>query len=335
MVIMDSSVKTGYVPRFSSRDLESKRGRRPDGAVSYLYDDPLELAINVALAAERPLLLSGPPGCGKSTMAADVAWKLGRRFHAQVITSRTQAQDLQWTVDVVGRLSLATAGIDTRDQHPFVKPGVLWRAFDPESAAKHGGAAPERPWQDTGRHAVVLLDEMDKAEPDVPNDLLDVLDQNEFFVRETGTLVQPAQDLDVLVVITTNGERDLPPAFLRRCVCHEIKIPESADHDERLKGIARKHFEISQISDPLLTSVIGLYGALRRDASSRKLRAPSTAELIDALKACESLGIRDASEPQWKSIVTVAMWKHASQPPAGDHSAGAGPARPPVSGGAV
>src|SRR5215510_16574876 len=108
-----------YKPKFDAAALETRRGARPD-TVSYVYFGDLELAVNVALAARRPLLLSGSPGTGKSTLAADVAWKLERRFYPQTITSRTTAEDLQWSYDSVRRLALAAAGKDLPPARDFV-----------------------------------------------------------------------------------------------------------------------------------------------------------------------------------------------------------------------
>jgi len=301
-----------YNKQFDWQKLEQSR-HKPQGGVAYFYDEPLELAVNVALATGRPLLLSGEPGSGKSTLAADLAWKLERRFYQSAVTSRTQAQDLQWSFDAVGRLASANAGGQVDDLRKFVQPGVLWRAFEPKSAAEHGKPLGDRGWPDQGQHAVVLLDEIDKADPDVPNDLLVVLDQRRFTVTETNTTVEAAASLQVLVVMSTNGERDLPPAFLRRCITHRIELPEQ-ERSARMSEIARRHFGADEIDDALLREVIALFGKVRDGAAKRKLREPSTAELIDALRACKSLGITKAEGPAWQRIVSTAMWKEPGKP---------------------
>ncbi len=304
-----------YKKLFDWKKLEKQRSNLP-GGVAYYYDEPLELAVNVALATGRPLLLSGEPGSGKSTLAADVAWKLQRRFYPGVVTSRTQGQDLQWTFDAVGRLAAVntvSAGGQAPPVNAFVQPGVLWRAFEPTSAAKHGKPVAARSWEDQGKHAVVLLDEIDKAEPDVPNDLLVVLDQRTFTVAETSTPVAAAKDLEVLVVMSTNGERDLPPAFVRRCITHRIELPEQ-DKKPRMVEIARRHFTKQEIDDALLGSVVELFGQMRSGAAKRKLREPSTAELLDALRACKRLNITKAKDQDWQRINEVAMWKEPGKP---------------------
>jgi MoxR-like ATPase len=303
-----------YKKLFDWKALELERGV-PSGGVAYVYDESLELAVNVALASGRPLLLSGEPGSGKSTLAADVAWKLKRRFYTDVITSRTQAQDLLWSFDAVGRLARANTNKDAGAIEQFVQPGVLWRAFQPKTAAEHGKSPVARAWGDQGEHAVVLLDEVDKADPDIPNDLLSVLDQREFRVTETDRRVAASAKLEVLVVLSTNGERDLPPAFLRRCVAHHIAFPsDPVKRAEHMRVIVRKHFSAQEVSDDLLAAVIDLFGAVKDGAELRKLRAPSTAELIDALRACVRLGVKASTDPVWERIATAAMWKHPTKP---------------------
>ena len=325
----------GYQPLFDWKELETTRPKRA-GAVQYLYDDDLALAVNVALAAGRPLLLSGAAGTGKSTLAADVAWKLGRRYYDEVITSRTKAQDLQWTFDAVRRLALATSDEKNKtgqvvDQCPFVKPGVLWRAFHPESAAEHGEKPRPRAWGDQGQHAVVLLDEIDKAEPDVPNDLLVVLDQREFTVRETGTTVKAPEDLQVLIVITTNGERDLPPAFMRRCISHTIELPsDPAQLEARMEQIVARHFPA--VDKTLFNEIHGYYDALRRAA--KNVRPPGTAELLDAFRACHKLEVEKPGGA-WRQIAAKAIWKQGTAPAVATGSAAAPAAAAPTAGSAV
>lgn len=316
-----------YTPLFDAKALEKHRPRS-SGEVDYVYDPALELAVNVALAAGRPLLLAGAPGTGKTSIAEDIAWKLRRRFYHEVITSRTRAQDLQWSFDAVRRLAVATGqdpekAAAVENLTPYIKPGVLWRAFDPESAATHGGKQKARGWQDEGAQAVVLLDEIDKAEPDVPNDLLAVLDEREFTVRESNRRVAASSQLEVLIVITTNGERDLPPAFLRRCIVHTIKLPtEAGALKSWMLSVVQRHFPSTkdEKGQGVFERVYCLYESLRAAAATTKLlHAPSTAELLDALRACERLQIESPGDDVLERVTAAAIWKYGAAP------AGTGP----------
>ena len=170
-------------------------GDRRDGAV-YVYTEKIVLAVNVALATGRLLLVRGPTGSGKSSLAYNVARCQGWRYYEEVISSRTQARDLQWTFDAVRRLSDAQANQLQTHLAAYVEPGVLWWAFDRASARRRGWPPEEAdflPAEDPrvgtdSERCVVLLDEMDKADPDVPNDLLVTLGSFQFVVREAGLL---------------------------------------------------------------------------------------------------------------------------------------------------
>ena len=205
------------------------RGPKPED--TYIYPPKVILALNVALATKRPLVISGEPGSGKSSLALNVASVLGRVYYERVITSRTQATDLLWSFDALRRLSDATAGAQFRElpaTSSYVEPGPLWWAFDPVGAASSRGLQttidPGLSATDgQGQDAVLLLDEIDKADPDVPNDLLEPIGAKSFTVRETGERVSAMRD--VLLIVTTNGERELPQAFLRRCVVLALDPP--------------------------------------------------------------------------------------------------------------
>jgi MoxR-like ATPase len=304
---------------------------RRDGAV-YLLDDEARLAVDVALATSRPLLLRGEPGSGKSSLAAYVARNLGWRYYEHVVSSRTQARDVLWTFDSVRKLADASAANSDATRlldNNYVEPGVLWWAMDPESAQRRGqpvtthkGAT--RPVDEPnaevnlGRkrsHAVVLMDEIDKADPDVPNGLLVPLGSAEFRVSEIGIVVRSQPALEdglaspLLTVLTTNEERELPPAFLRRCIAHTLKPPSR----QRLveigqRHIASSHFLAERINDRLLEELADVVIALRQEAMSRATRPPSTAEYLDAAWACASLSVT-VSDPDWHRVQRLVLDK--------------------------
>jgi MoxR-like ATPase len=302
---------------------------RRDGAV-YVYGPELKLVVEVALVTGRPLLLRGKPGTGKSSLAPYIARNLGWSYYEQVITARTRARDLLWSFDAVRRLGDAQARVSGAAElydFDYVEPGILWWVFDRESAGRRG-APPERLPRRLAREpgaglnsrrspegAVVLLDEIDKADPDVPNDLLVPLGSLEFRVEETDTpvcrpLAAAAEEVSrLLVVITTNEERDLPDAFLRRCVVHELEPPDTA----RLVEIARRHLAgpeggLSREEGDLCEAVAGKIIELRGQAADLGVREPSTAEFLDAVRACRNLRIGVGSRA-WQSIERAVLRK--------------------------
>lgn len=293
--------------------------RAPSGSV-HVYDDEIILAVNVALTVNRPLFVSGEPGSGKSTLASSVAAVLGWRFYPRVITSRTHARDLEWSFDALRRLGDAQTGQAGKNalksREFYVEPGVLWWAFNPETATRRGmlekQITNEARVPDPGigvggdEGSVVLLDEIDKAEPDVPNDLLEPLDLRQFTVEETQFKVRQGKR-KVLVIITTNGERELPPAFLRRCVSLELKPPT----ESWLTNIAAKLFEKGD--QTLNARIAADVMQLRQQAKSLGLRAPSTAEYLDAIQVCRDLDI-SCDSPIWKQAAHAVLWKHAAEP---------------------
>jgi len=316
-----------YTPLFNpdapdaqvSPDLPVPEGDRAVRPV-YVYTDPIKLAVNVALATGRPLLLRGDPGSGKSSLARHVAGRLGWRYYEAVITSRTRAQDLQWQFDALRRLQ--DAQVKDKDLSPvrYINPGVLWWALHPASARYRGVdeatyPADLKPLADPAaptvhERAVVLLDEIDKADPDVPNNLLDVLGSRHFKVEDLQDVAGARADVSgppSLIFITTNGERELPEAFLRRCVVLTLKGHEKP----MLAIIARAHFpaeKYPRITDALLEAVYGRLQSLGDEAGRRKLRGPSTAEFLDTLRACDALNI-DENDPDWRAITRATLWK--------------------------
>lgn len=296
------------VRRATARGRRTRVGDHRDGSV-YVYDDEIVLAVNVAIATGRPLLIRGASGSGKSSLAANVARKLGWRYYEIVISSRTQARDLQWTFDTVRRLSDAQAGERLKSTSAYIQPGVLWWAFDSASAREHAqaalGAATTYGAEMDRTPAVVLLDEIDKADPDVPNNLLVPIGSLEFTVAETNTLVRSLHDPPFLC-ITTNEERDLPPAFVRRCVSIRLADPTT----ERLVQIAKAHFGKTGVRryEEIAKQVMNLAGPPGQPGAIR----PSSAEYLDAVQA--SLELRstpDEADPTWQSILQAITSKRA------------------------
>lgn len=238
---------------------------------SYIIADELALAVNAAVTLEKPLLLKGEPGTGKTRLAEELAASLGVPLLRWQIKSTTKAQQGLYEYDAVSRLRDSQLGSDkVHDIANYIKPGKLWQAF----------TAPERP--------VLLIDEIDKADIEFPNDLLHELDQMEFHVYETGEQVTAKHR--PIVVITSNNEKELPDAFLRRCFFHYINFPDA----ETLGQIVRVHHP--DIQRDLLQTALEVFFDVRKLPNLKK--KPSTSELIDWLKLLlvEDIGVSDLKE---------------------------------------
>jgi len=230
---------------------------RFEGTDSYIATPDLMLAVNAALALERPLLIKGEPGTGKTLLAHEVARSLGRPIFQWHIKSTTKAQQGLYEYDAVSRLRDSQLGeAKVADIANYIKPGVLWEAFESPSPG------------------IVLIDEIDKADIEFPNDLLHELDRMEFHVYETHRTI--AARHRPLVVITSNNEKELPDAFLRRCFFHYIRFPDR----ETMERIVDVHYP--GLKRALLQEALEVFFNLREIPGLKK--KPSTSELLDWLK---------------------------------------------------
>lgn len=280
---------------------------------SHVFDQISADAILMAWAAERPLLVRGEPGTGKSQLARAAAQKLNRAFISEVVHARTEPQDLQWRFDTVGRLGEAQAlaargakspakGIDALDPRHFLSPGPLWWAFDWQSArhcqagSRYKTAAPATPdgWTPEAG-CVLLIDEIDKADSDVPNSLLETLGNRSFSVPwlAEGTVGQ-GTDTPPLVIITTNEERELPAAFLRRCLVLQYELPD--DIVPWLIARGRIHFSPEVCSNDVLEAAARQLAKDRIDARRAGVTRPGQAEYLDLLKALSTLRAVEAEQ---------------------------------------
>jgi MoxR-like ATPase len=230
---------------------------RFDGASTYIATDDLKIAVNAAIALERPLLIKGEPGTGKTVLAYELAEALGAPLITWHIKSTTKAHQGLYDYDAVSRLRDSQLGeARVHDVRNYLKPGKLWEAF----------TAPVRP--------VLLIDEIDKADIEFPNDLLQELDRMEFFVQETDETIKA--EVRPIVVITSNNEKELPDAFLRRCFFHYIRFPDA----ETMQSIVEVHFP--GIKPHLVAAALKTFYEIRDTPGLKK--KPSTSELLDWLK---------------------------------------------------
>src|SRR5688572_30692255 len=248
------------------------------GNDTYVADDELKLAVNAAITLGRPLLIKGEPGTGKTMLAEEVARSLGKRLYQWHVKSTTKALQGLYEYDAVSRLRDSQLG-DQRvgDIRNYIRKGKLWEAFTME----------ERP--------VLLIDEIDKADIEFPNDLLQELDRMEFYVYETHETVQARRR--PIVVITSNNEKELPDAFLRRCFFHYIRFP---DHDT-MTAIIEVHFP--SIKQRLVAEALKLFYEIREVPGLKK--KPSTSELLDWLKLLmvEDIGPETLRERDPKKLI--------------------------------
>ena len=230
---------------------------RFEGTDTYVADDDLKIAVNAAVTLQRPLLIKGEPGTGKTMLAEEVARALDMPLYQWHIKSTTKAQQGLYEYDAVSRLRDSQLGdAKVHDIANYIRKGKLWEAFD----------APEQ--------AVLLIDEIDKADIEFPNDLLLELDRMEFYVHETREFIKARQR--PVVVITSNNEKELPDAFLRRCFFHYIRFPDK----DTMQAIVDVHFQ--GVRKQLVQAALESFFGIREMPGLKK--KPSTSELLDWLK---------------------------------------------------
>ncbi|AXI80404.1 MoxR family ATPase [Peterkaempfera bronchialis] len=282
-----------FDPEGVSEDAPGGSGGSSDERV-YVFDDHTVLAVNVALATGRPLLVSGPPGSGKSTLAPNVARVMGYRYYCEVVTARTEDQDLLWREEMFRQLSDAREGrFGGPTAQEYHRPGALWMALDPSRDPELRPEQRERP-------AVVLIDEIDKADPDFPNALLVPLGELRF-PGPGGTVVTADPEArPPLVVVTTNEERSLSGPFLRRCIALRLE-PPGRDHLLRVAELHLGDGYDRALAEQLADHLLGSF-------SQHRSGVASTAEYLDTLRACRRLGV-GADSPLWRSVADLAMVK--------------------------
>ena len=227
------------------------------GTSSYIATDDLSMAVNAAVTLERPILVKGEPGTGKTQLALEVANALGKPLHEWHIKSTTKAQQGLYEYDAVARLRDSQLGDDrVHDIANYIVRGKIWEAFESD----------EQP--------VLLIDEVDKADIEFPNDLLRELDRMEFYVYETKRLVEAKHR--PIIIITSNNEKELPDAFLRRCFFHYIKFPDK----DTMTDIVNVHFP--ELKKELLAAALNAFYQVRDVRGLKK--KPSTSELLDWIK---------------------------------------------------
>lgn len=230
---------------------------RFEGTERYVATDDLKMAVDAAVILQRPLLIKGEPGTGKTMLAEEVAQSLGKRLIQWHIKSTTKAQQGLYEYDAVSRLRDSQLGDDrVHDIGNYIKKGKLWEAFEADE------------------QVVLLIDEIDKADIEFPNDLLVEIDKMEFFVYETGETVKAKHR--PIIIITSNNEKELPDAFLRRCFFHFIQFPDR----DTMQDIIAVHYPT--IKQDLVKEALDIFFEVRNIPGLKK--KPSTSELIDWLK---------------------------------------------------
>jgi len=251
-----------------------------EGTKSYVATDDLTVAVNAAVTLERPLLVKGEPGTGKTELAKQIARALNLNMIEWSIKSTTRAQQGLYEYDAVSRLRDSQLGDErVHDVRNYIKKGKLWQAFE------------------AGEKMVLLIDEIDKADIEFPNDLLQELDKMEFHVYETGETIRAK--VRPIVIITSNNEKELPDAFLRRCFFHYIRFPDG----DTMRKIVEVHHP--GIKPQLLTEALTQFYEIREQTGLKK--KPSTSEVLDWLKLllAEDLTADDLKKTSGSSLPTL------------------------------
>ena len=282
-------------------------------------DEKIINAIKAALAAQRPLLVRGEPGTGKSQLARAVAHLLGRQFVSEVVNERSESQDLICRFDAVGRLAKAQtlkleSGNDEAikealNPEKFIAPGALWWALDWEDAngvyekSEYKLQRPEVPkgWQaDNG--SVLLIDEIDKADAELPNGLLETLGNNAVMIPWVNRALGKNSSIPPLIIISTNEERELPPAFIRRCLVLNIKLPVDEKLEDWLMDRGALHFG-DECDEPIRREAARQLLKDRKAAKDLGLTPPGQAEYLDILRALVMLA--KAGEDQSEVLASI------------------------------
>ena len=268
---------------------------RPDS--SYVYDEKIVLAVHLAISSLRPLLVSGPPGSGKTSLGPDVANTLGWRYYEFVISSRTEPGDLCYRFDTERRLLDAQTKALLIDVSQYVEPGGLWWAFDQESAIRRGAFdnSPLAMAQDPAlygnreeKYAVVLLDELDNGSSDFAKDLVHVFEAQEFVIEETSTLIKSR--VPALIIVTTNSQRELPGRFVDRCVALQLHAPPL----HKLITVAQRRFPSAEkaLLSEIAETFIHFYHS----------RPVNIRDYLDVVDSCLTLGVTVQRSPLWQIL---------------------------------
>ena len=226
------------------------------GSKNYISTNDLTVAVNASIALEKPLLVKGEPGTGKTELARQIASSLKLQITEWSIKSTTKAQHGLYEYDAVSRLRDSQLGEEIKDISKYIKKGKIWESFE------------------TTKKSVLLIDEIDKADIEFPNDLLQELDKMEFYIYETGEVIKA--NYRPIIIITSNNEKELPEAFLRRCFFHYIQFPEI----DTLRKIVEVHFP--DIKKSLLETALKTFFQIREVPGLKK--KPSTSEALDWIK---------------------------------------------------